>query len=484
MYNNVFDNVSLEKAGAYKISKIYLTSYRSPDGGNLTYREEISSLVQEINIYEHLESKTLSGDITLFDATNLIARLPLTGYERIEFKLSTPGLEKGYDFLQESGHPMFVYKISNQREAGPRAQMYSLHFCSMETIKNEQSRISRAFSGPIAGFVQEIVRTSLDSKKNLLIEESKDLTKLVIPNLKPFDTIGFIGLHTKSKNFANTGYLFYENSIGFNFKSYENMFTLGNGSPRPAMGSYSPRPKNIRNNGNKNILADLQSIEDFRIISHYNTLKNLKQGAYASRLITHDTFNKVFETYDFDYLEDYIQHHHLETDANGGKRDDNGILPNFNFSKGKRLSNFYDGTLFVESNTRKVHNDYELPNASELTQKRISQKAALSSLVIEFTVPGFTGINVGDVVNLRMPSYYPNKNIMATDDFDPYLSGRYLISGLRHNISQMDKEHQMVVECVKDSYHIGFPEEPLDLFTDKENDKGATYLQYDIDSNV
>ena len=485
MYFDV-DEQNLEKAGSYRLSQVDLVSYASPTGGTESFRQDISNLIQEINIYEHLESKTLSGDLTLIDATNVIATLPLTGYERIEFKLSTPGLgiEKGYDFTSISGYPMYVYKIGNKAQVNPRAQAYTLHFCSIETIKNEQRRISKAFAGSIDEFVLEVCRGDLKTKKNLIIESTKNLTKFVVPRLKPFDSIEMFCENATSKNFKNAGYRFFETSLGFNFKSYENMFTKGNGTPRRALANYLPKVKSVRDSrDNRNILSDLQSMESFKVISQFNTLRNLKTGAYASRMVIHDNFNKTFSENDFDYHLDYADHHHLESDSRGGKRDDNGVLPYFKFEDNKAFSDFAEGSLHFSSNTAKVHNDYELPEQKEIVQQRISQKTALSSIVVEFEVPGFTGINAGDVVNLTLPSYSPNKNPLAKDE-DPYLSGRYLISGLRHNIGVMAKKHVMVVECIKDSLNTPYPEEIQDTFTNKETNKGDTYLQYAIDENL
>ena len=44
----------------------------------------------EFSIYESVESAFLSGEMTIVDGVNLINMLPLTGFERLEFKLYTP----------------------------------------------------------------------------------------------------------------------------------------------------------------------------------------------------------------------------------------------------------------------------------------------------------------------------------------------------------------------------------------------------------
>ena len=39
----------------------------------------------------------------------------------------------------------------------------------------------------------------------------------------------------------------------------------------------------------------------------------------------------------------------------------------------------------------------------------------------------------------------------------------------------------MLLELVKDSFQMKLPEETVDLFTNQENDKGESYLQYSLD---
>ena len=194
-------------------------------------------------------------------------------------------------------------------------------------------------------------------------------------------------------------------------------------------------------------------------------------------------FTKTFKEYDFDYNEEYGKQNHLEQDASGGKRDDNGILPYFNYDKGDTFGTKNEGVLHFQSSTSKVHNDYEQPEAEEILQKRISQHIAANNLIIEITVPGTTEINVGDIVNFSLPKY-----AAATEDDkkdqDKYLSGRYLISAARHHVSTLNKRHTLVLELIKDSFNVGYPDEEIDLFTNNELDQGEIYSASEVDDHL
>ena len=466
----------VDRPGAYELSDVILISYQSFDGSGTPKRLSIRSLVQEVSIYESLDGKFLSGDMTLLDATNAIQTLPITGFERVEFFLRTPGTDKGFDFSVATGHPMFVYALQNRTGANPRSQLYTLKFISIEAIRNHQTRVSQAFTGNIDQMVTDICYNYLKTKKDLIIEDTKSNHKFVIPRLKPTAAIESLRKNAQSLHYANSGFLFFENGDGFNFKSYEGLFCKKDGSPRPTKAHYSPKIKNI---GEDPIYA-LQSVENFTILKQFDTLNNTANGVYASRLITHDLYNKTFSETDFDYNKEYGKQNHLEQDDNGDKRSDNGILPLFNYDAGETFGNKNEGVVYYQSETSKVHDTHELPDSKNILQKRVSQHIAVNSLVIEITAPGTTELRVGDVINFTLPKYAPNsKN--DTHDNDKYLSGRYLISAARHHVSTLNKRHTLALELIKDSFNVSLPQEDIELFTNNEAQDGGPYKASALD---
>ena len=469
----------VDRPGAFELSDVILISYQSFDGAGTPKRLSIRSLVQELSIYESIDGKFLSGDMTLLDGTNAIQTLPITGFERVEFFFRTPGTDKGFDFSVKTGHPMFVYSLKNRSGVNPRSQIYTLKFVSMEAIRNHQTRISQAFTGQIDQMVTDICYNYLKTKKDLMVEDTKSNHKFVMPRLKPTKAIEQLRKNARSLHYENSGFLFYENGDGFNFKSYEGLFCKKDGSPRPVKAHYSPKVKNI---GEDPVYA-LQSVEDFTILQQFDTLNNTANGVYASRLITHDLYNKTFEELDFDYNKEYGKQNHLEQDANGDKRSDNGILPFFNYDNGDTFGNKNEGKIYYQSETAKVHNTHELPQSKDILQKRISQHIATNSLIIEITAPGTTELRVGDIVNFTLPKYAPNSK-KDTKDNDKYLSGRYLISAARHHVSTLNKRHTLALELIKDSFNVSLPMEDNELFTNNELQDGSPYKTSDLDDLI
>ena len=66
-------------------------------------------------------------------------------------------------------------------------------------------------------------------------------------------------------------------------------------------------------------------------------------------------------------------------DAEGGKIDNNGILPFFNYDRGNTFGSKNEGSLYLQSTTTKIHNDYEQPEVELILQKRISQHLAVNA---------------------------------------------------------------------------------------------------------
>ncbi len=466
---------ALERPGNFVLTDVSIIPYaRKGDEG--IFRQIITDQVLELNIYESLENNFLHGDMGIVDGINLINMIPLTGFERLEFKLHTPGEDKGYDFSVATGHPMMITGIRNKAMLKDRIQSYTLEFCSMERVNNDLVRVTRPFEGNTSDIILSVCRTELDTKKNLVIEETKTNAKYVAPRVKPIKVINDVCNMSESKNFESAGYMFYETGLGFHFKTYESMFCDKSGNPREVRARYSPKIVTQRDpNQNKDIINALQSVSSFKIKSQYDTLRHLNYGTFASKLVTHDSFNKKFYEYDFDYHKQYEKENHLE-EGNG-----NGVIPFFNFSKGKSISDYKDMKIHFLSETDKVHNNYDYLGKNSNTQKRIAQKAALSTVVLEIEVPGFTGISVGEVVHFTHPSFKPVKT-STEKDYDPYLSGRYLITSIRHMVNlKLTKNHTMLVELVKDSFNQSLPEDNIDLFTGQEKDEGDSYLQYDLD---
>ena len=94
-------------AGDYSAEEIILLGQSGDKQRNI----DISDLVIELNIYEGIYKQSLTGSVVLLDSVGLIQQIPLTGNERISFKMTT---SKGsIDASADTGHPMHIYKLTD-----------------------------------------------------------------------------------------------------------------------------------------------------------------------------------------------------------------------------------------------------------------------------------------------------------------------------------------------------------------------------------
>jgi len=379
---------------------------------------------------------------------------------------------------------MYIYRIGQRQGMNPRVQTYILYFASKEMLRNEQVKVSKAYTGQISNIITDILRDpdSLDTEKDVFVEETKGIHKYVMPLERPLDAIETLSLEARSKKYHNPGMQLYETSFGFNFKSMESMLAITDSQARPVVARFEPKPASIRIDGNRDIIQEMKIASAFTIKDQYNTLKNLRNGVFASLITQYDAFNKTHKDIIFDYNKEYELANHTEHSADGGRTDNKGILPLVNMG-GKLMSDYNQGVQYLRSDTSNLHNDIETSPTSEIVPRRLSSKLAFETFKLELTVPGFTGLSAGELIAFDMPSY---TSVSDTNplDHDPYMSGRYLVSGIRHIVSVLNGKHSMVLECLKDSVKRPYPEELNDTFTGKEKADRGIIDQYTLDETL
>lgn len=334
-------------------------------------------------------------------------------------------------------------------------------------------------SGNIDQMIMNIFRQDLESNKTLIVEETKGTRKYIPTGLRPFEFIDGLCNNAESGRFANAGFLFYEDSTGYRFRSLENMLAITDGSARPAVARFEKKPRSVKGGtGITNIIQEMQTVNSFSIDNQYDTIKNLRNGVFASRTITHNLMDKTYSINDYDYNMEFENNYHTEHDGNGGKTDDKSMAPMINYH-GKQFSDYSEAAVYLKSTTSKIHNDFESSSGNNMA-KRLSQRLAFASMQVSLTARGFTGLSAGDVVALEIPSYEP-PGVDNPLDNDPYMSGRYLVKKIRHRVDTAKDSHTMAIQCVKDAVRTPYPVETIDTFTNRENTDATNVLQYDLD---
>jgi hypothetical protein len=186
----------------------------------------------ELNIYENIFSSSVTGSAVILDTQNLISKLPIQGTERLSFLLSTKlsgdTRDTIIDCTEKSGRPMHVYAVTNKQQLeNDTAMTYTIQFASREFVRNLRTKVSESFEGRMDQMVNKIFTDEnyLDSQKTLHFQKTRNQDKILIPNLNPFAAIGMLCQRSlpDRANSKAVGYLFYETTKGFHFRSWESM---------------------------------------------------------------------------------------------------------------------------------------------------------------------------------------------------------------------------------------------------------------------
>jgi len=472
----------LDNPGKYHIDEIAILSYRPDKEKNTSYSFDIKGIMAVLNLHEDIFTNVMSGSVIVYDTNDIRTIFPLTGLERLSLKFNTPGLF-GYDFSEETGTPMHIYKVDKVTKDpdNDTGQFYKIYFTSPEGINSQITSVSRAYAGPIENAVNDILRSKkyLNSKKPFFFENTATNAKYVIPSMKPLKAINFLSTQCVSGKYNNSGYLFYETTDGFHFRSIESLLAMGGAVSRPEVWGFRTQKAMIEDGvsiGKKDIQRRMSTVIKYDFDKHADTLDNMINGMYANRLIVHDAFNKTIKTHDFNYIEDFEKGFHLETvgsDTDIGKH----ILPEALYDD-KGLHEHPNTKKMVVTETSKVHNDYEFVPTSETLQKMVSQRQGFKNMNLSLLVYGNTILSAGDVIRFNEPLY----QTAGRDEVNPYTSGRYIIMAIKHTISIEAGNHTMVLRCYKDSVGEPYPTSSEPLIEGKDNTEVINVYEKDIEA--
>ena len=468
----------LDKVGKYNLTTLDIISYRQQKDESAPKVIDIKGIADVVEITEDILTNTLSGSVIVYDQQDIRSILPLTGLERLSLKFNTPGFP-GYDYTEDNGTPFHIYKVDNitKIQGKDRAQYYQIFFCSPEFINSQITTVSKAYAGPIENAIKDIVKTKLNSKKPLFFEHTATNSKYVIPSLKPLKAINYLSTQCISAKYHNSGYLFYETSKGFHFRSIESMLAKAGSVARKTRFNFQTQIQQMQDTKSpevQDIEKRMQNVIKYEFAKQVDTLSNIIDGMFANRLVVHDAFNKTLKTHDFDYIKEFEKSYHTETtgDANDSKKH---ILPDTQYNDtGKGLNEYPNSKKMVVAETSKVHNDFEFTPTKNILPRIVSQKKSLQNLNLTMMVHGNTLLNAGDIINFTVPVLRPGEDTIP----NPYVSGRYLIMAIKHTIA-LGGNHEMTLKCMKDSVRTPYPKEEDALIVGKDNTEDISIYNKD-----
>ena len=371
---------------------------------NLTYHESI--------LQDTVKAYVVFGDVGLaVDNKSVIEGLPLIGTE--DFKLEFE--DNNENKLKLNLH---VNKVKPLYEDGSK-NLTSLELVSEEFLRNEmgESRCRGRINGLISDSVENIFTDRLKTEKNLDIEQSANRYNFIGGGRKPFYMLNLLSKQgiPQDKSDGNAGFLFYETSNGYHFKSIEGLFRQ------------DQKKSYVFNN-----TTDAQGIPagyDGKILDHrsdnsINVQSKMNMGAYKSKIV-------LFNPFDCEYK--VIEQTAGEVDVTSAGKG----LPKFNTKFDTEKKDFTRTTFYlIDSGTMPVGSTQDQITASTsdnfqaaLTlNQSIRRYNQLFSGMMEITIAGDFSLHAGDVIFVDIFSVQAEKD----DTLNRESGGLYIIADLCH----------------------------------------------------
>ena len=469
----------IQYAGEYEIEEIRLFS----SSGNII---PLNGLMMSLSLFENIFSPTMSGQITLLDTNSIVLNLPIIGQEYLSFKIKTASLgNEGTDIIDYTENVFSIYKIDT-RLMGDGAEAIVLHFASPEMMRNNRTRVSKSYTNSLDKIVTDVLQNEryLNSKKDLFIEETVGVRKLVAPNSLPFTFIQKLSSEAISQEHGSPYFLFYENKDGIHFRSLDSLYN------QPITATYNTgKFSHQKGSGTvvKDVLEEYSRPINHQIVQANDMLSNVRGGLLGSQLITYDIYKKNYNIKSFKYFENFKDHSRI------------GDNPIYNTNVidefGNMVDNFTNANIHLHPTSKVEENDAQhytrravrfkgeetnittapySPNRIENSllhrQAKFLELRKGLSLVVE--VHGMTNMAIGQTINFEMLVVGETH---GKSKADPYYSGKYLIAQLRHDFNETpQKNHTIAMTIVKDGYSEEL-EQNTDAAEPKKRSKGTVY---------
>ena len=426
----------LQKAGDYILDGVLIV-------GSSGARINVIEQVQELNIYESIETPYISGNLLISDSGGAAESLPLLGQERLLFKLRTPSHSGTVDF---NNYHAIVYNVEKRFSSSEREHIIIMNWTTLEHLKNVRTKISASFKGNISDIVQKIVKSEeyLGSKKPLFIEPTKNLRKYVMPNITPFRAINLLRQEAVSADESSPHYLFFETPTGYHFRSFDSLLGQKKDLSVPHKNIYRSQPAHQNNPE-----ANLATILDWQVDDNFNSFLNTRLGMYGSTLFYHDIFNKNIQKFEYNYMKDKF---HKRNSMEQGNKTFGPLISQAILEKKKTITDFPDSKIFVHpTGSSDLHTEGSDNNSGEWLQESRSRELESSYCTLKIETYGDTDIMCCDLINVNIPVNKPLNPPITKASLEPILSGRYLITDLHHQVVPGSGMHNMVLTITKDS---------------------------------
>jgi len=371
--------------------------------------------VQSIDYYESILSPSISVQVKILDVDGNLSAKGVYGGEKLAIKIVAGKDSEFEDFvITPEDHELILNSIKDIT-SGVKQQTATLQFVSKDLIKNETAKINKRYVGNITDSVKDIltkdpkgIKTtkSIDdvdrASNNYAFVGNKHNAFDIIQRLQP--KAGGAGYDDKKK--SDYGFLFFETFDGYHFRSFRSLF--------------EPEPET------EYVKSEISGTDDF-VIDNYNfssgndVVLNLKSGLYNNET----TFVELDKTkitkikFNMDETEDLT----LKPPK---------VPVNIEGKPSRIMLRVADTGVHqhYEENSSKLKDVQPFTDLAVYQNKSYARFSLLNSQSLNITIGMNPSLRAGQTIRVKFPTV--DYKAEFGDDDSKDISGKYLISHLRH----------------------------------------------------
>ena len=404
-----------------------------------TFKEPISILFAGpiISYYENVRIPAITMSVRFIDTDGIVSKLPILGGEYIDciIEFVTDKGAKTFEIKKE--HKMVVNRIFGVETESSR-QVASLDCITLESLFNETTRVTKKYTGAITTTVSSLLGNTaegidtdprgINTKKKVDIDTTSNAFSFLGNSRRPYDIIQWLcpksmrGGGSKSTAGGSNeegGFLFYETLDGFHFKSVDVLYE----EKDEELVFEKVEDANRRDN---RILA-----EEYN--RNRDIIMNLRDGGNASA-------TAFWNVYSQDYKPNKLGEQAVTT-VEKIKGDEAPKLPaNLQKKPVSSAPKFIDpghiqNGAAIDSKDDDSGGIRPVHELDVYADKGSVRYSTLFSQALQIKIPCNPDLRAGQMIrcNFPLPTSDQKKLKMSTQDKKD-ISGRYMISELRHDI--------------------------------------------------
>jgi len=448
---------------------------------------DLTPFLLELTIEENLFKPGLVGNIVLSDSYNIPEKFPVVGEETLDIDISLQAVDSSAKdtFHTIKPPPMHVNNLNTRYFTAPKAQRFTLDLFSEQFMSSTHSKISRSYRNQkISNIVADIYYEYLSDGRNIDIEPTSRLETLIIPNMRPIAAIMWLANRANADESSAINYVYYETIDGMHFKSIDSLV-----DEEPVF-TYQYIQRSGDASGVENLSRGIQRIDSLYYLKQFDKIQNSYNGAYASKLITHDIVRKKITQYDFSAYDNFFGLNHVGTfpilsasemeiksasvpRVSYAPQDEENSYP---ITTEKDLPHMVDS--LVEFYPK--HNQMYSQNVGDLYDNKVedwklqrkAQLSAYENITLLLEVAGNSFLRVGHTVQVNIPTPESTEGDKKSDIlYDKFLSGIYMVTAIKHMFQKFEAKDNkisyiMKIEITKDALEEAVINRPI---REKEN---------------